>query len=75
MNLVWKNPLLVTFLIFGMASQVSADEWDFDVYLDGKKVAQDLDAWAGRPKVGEHTAELRAKGAVSVSVKFSIDER
>ncbi len=42
MRLAWNNRLLVTFLMFGMASQVSADEWNFDVYLDGKKVGTHL---------------------------------
>ena len=42
MTMAWKNPLLATFLIFGMASQVWADEWNFDVYLDGKKVGTHL---------------------------------
>ena len=42
MTMAWKNPLLATFLIFGMGSQVWADEWNFDVYLDGKKVGTHL---------------------------------
>lgn len=42
MRLAWNNRLLVTLLMFGMASQVSADEWNFDVYLDGKKVGTHL---------------------------------
>ena len=45
-------------------------EW----YLDGKKVAEDLDAWAKIPKAGDHVAELRAKGASPVKAKFSVAE-
>lgn len=42
MKLMWTNRLLVTFLFLGMASQVVANEWNFDVYLDGKKVGTHL---------------------------------
>ena len=38
MKLVWTNRILVAFIAMGMASQVAADEWNFDVFLDGKKV-------------------------------------
>jgi hypothetical protein len=42
MRLAWKIRLLMTFLFMAMTSQVSADEWNFDVYLDGKKVGTHL---------------------------------
>ncbi len=50
---------------------VKSVEW----YLDGKKVAKDLDAWVDALKPGEHVAELRAKGANPVTVKFSAGSR
>ena len=46
-----------------------------DWYLNGEKVAENLDAWVNTPKVGKHKVELRDKGAKSVSVTFVVDER
>ncbi len=37
-----RNQVLVAFLFLGMASQAVADEWNFDVFLDGKKVGTHL---------------------------------
>ncbi|WP_282027929.1 hypothetical protein [Ruegeria faecimaris] len=52
-------------------TEAKSVEW----YLDGKKVAKDLDAWIDVPKPGDHVAELRVKGANPVTVKFSTGER
>lgn len=37
-----RNQVLVTFLFLGMASPAIADKWNFNVFLDGKKVGTHL---------------------------------